>query len=122
MSEELGVRSEELTADEYQRLAMRTKPTYTMGNDQLINAALGLAGESGEFADLLKKYLYQGHSMDYERMVKELGDVLWYVSLAADALGVTLGEVMQKNIDKLRKRYPEGFDAERSRNREEARA
>lgn len=112
-------RARELTANEYQRLALRTKPTYTTGNDQLINAALGLAGESGEFADLLKKYLFQGHSMDHERMVKELGDVLWYVSLAADALGLTLSEVMWININKLKQRYPEGFDAERSRNREE---
>ena len=118
-SEELGVRNEELTADEYQRLAMRTKPKYTTANDQLINAALGLAGESGEVADLLKKYLYQGHTMDDERMVKEIGDVLWYAALAADAMGMTLGEVMQRNIDKLRRRYPEGFDPERSKSREE---
>ena len=117
-SEELGVRGEELTADEYQRLAMRTKPVYYGDNDQLINAALGLCGEAGEFADLLKKYLYQGHVLDDECLIKELGDVLWYISLAADEMGVTLSEVMEKNIDKLRKRYPEGFDAERSRNRE----
>lgn len=110
--------SEELSANEYQWLAMRTKPVYYGDNDQLINAALGLCGEAGEFADLLKKYLYQGHVLDDECLIKELGDVLWYISLAADEMGVTLSEVMAKNIDKLRKRYPEGFSAERSVNRD----
>ena len=101
-------------------MAMRTKSSYHAENDPLINAALGLCGESGEFADLLKKYLYQGHDEDEERMIDELGDVLWYVSLAADALGVTMSEVMLGNIEKLKKRYPWGFEEERSVNRAES--
>ena len=112
-------RATELTANEYQRLALRTAETLKRRSERLLNGLMGLCGESGECIDLLKKYFYQGHDFDEAKLVDELGDVAWYLALAADALGVTLGEVMQKNIDKLRKRYPEGFDAERSRNREE---
>ena len=68
---------------------------------------------------MYKKYLYQGHEFDREHMAEELGDVCWYVAELATGLGATLEEVMAQNIEKLRKRYPDGFDAERSVHREE---
>lgn len=80
--------------------------------------ALGLCGESGEVADHIKKYLFQGHCLDRDYVIKELGDVLWYLSISAYHIGVSLEEVAQRNIDKLQKRYPNGFEVERSLNRD----
>jgi NTP pyrophosphatase (non-canonical NTP hydrolase) len=81
--------------------------------------ALGLCGESGEFADHIKKGLHHGHKIDRDYLTKELGDVLWYVAVAADKLGIALEAVANQNIEKLEKRYPDGFDEEKSRNRVE---
>ena len=106
-----------MTGIEYQQLAMRTMNPEMDSTAKLSDAALGLCGESGEIADILKKYLYQGHGLDPTHIAKELGDVLWYVALACTALGMTMDKVMQMNIDKLKARYPEGFDADRSVNR-----
>lgn len=100
-----------MTLDEYQRLALRTKAPH----NTLECAALGLAGESGEFADLIKKHVYHSHPLDRLKAAKEIGDVLWYCALAADVLGITLDDVAQMNVDKLAKRYPEGFSVERSK-------
>jgi len=106
-----------MRASEYQRRAMRTAPQITDA-ERLVNAALGLSGEAGEFADSVKKARYQGHSLDVAALANELGDVLWYVALACAALGFDMADVMDGNLRKLRQRYPDGFDAERSRNRE----
>lgn len=84
---------------------------------RLLNAALGLCGEAGEFADTVKKAAFHGHTLDRAALHKELGDVLWYAALACDALGVQLGDVMTANIAKLQARYPEGFSSERSQQR-----
>lgn len=117
-----------MTMNEYQQLAQRTSNTHTISS-KIENGCMELNGEAGECIDLLKKYLYQEHELDKEKMAEELGDVLWYCAKLAKGLGitlgevadlsVTLGEVAERNIDKLRRRYPEGFDAERSINREE---
>ena len=109
----------ELTFNAYQALALRTARTDLTPNQQLNNATLGLAGEAGEFADELKKVFYQGHEPDGEKLLKELGDLLWYVNLATVSLGSSLEEVAALNLDKLRNRYPDKFDPERSKNREE---
>jgi NTP pyrophosphatase (non-canonical NTP hydrolase) len=103
-----------MTLDEYQELAARTR------NDGagLTNAALGLAGEAGEVADMVKKITFHGHAFDTASLVDELGDALWYVAEMASVLGVGLDMVAQANIAKLRRRYPEGFSPERSRERE----
>ena len=106
-----------MTGSEYQKLAMTTMNPAVDSIGQLSNAVLGLCGESGEIADLLKKYLYQGHGLDPEHIAKELGDVLWYIALACTATGTSMDRVMQMNIDKLKARYPEGFDTDRSVNR-----
>lgn len=106
-----------MTVNEYQKQAMRTLNPELDKKDVLINGVMGLCGESGEVIDIVKKHLAQGHPLDREKMVKELGDVAWYLAETAYALDVDLETVLQKNLDKLRARYPEGFDAERSRNR-----
>lgn len=104
--------------NEYQNLAMRTKNAALSTEYQLINGALGLAGESGEIADMIKKHLMQGHPLDIEHIAKELGDVCWYIAETATAIGYDMETIMQMNIDKLKKRYPDGFDSERSQHRE----
>ena len=108
-----------MTGNEYQRLAMTTLNPALSKRDVLINGVMGLCGESGEAIDIVKKHLHQGHELDKEKLIKELGDIVWYLAETAYALDVDLDEVLEKNIAKLKARYPEGFDTERSLNREE---
>jgi NTP pyrophosphatase (non-canonical NTP hydrolase) len=108
-----------LTLDEYQNLAARTAGAGGSGDRRLIISALGLAGEAGEFANIVKKLTAHGHEISAEDLADELGDVLWYIAEAATACGLSLGVLAQQNVDKLRQRYPEGFSEERSRNRTE---
>ena len=82
--------------------------------DMVLNGVLGLAGESGECCDILKKHRFQGHELDINHLIEELGDVMWYVAEAAAGIGVTLEDVAKRNIEKLERRYPSGFDAQRS--------
>ena len=107
-----------LTLSDYQRMARRTAGTKRK-SDKMEEALLGLAGEVGELCDHYKKYMHQGHDLDYNHMAEEAGDVLWYLAEIADALEITLEEIARRNIEKLCKRYPDGFDPERSINREE---
>lgn len=100
--------------NEYHKLAMRTANRELPWLERYTNAALGLAGEAGEVCDHLKKHVHHGHPFDREAAKKELGDLLWYVTQGADALGCTLEEIAQGNIDKLRRRYPDGFSSEAS--------
>ena len=108
-----------MTGNEYQRLAMTTLNPALSKRDVLINGVMGLCGESGEAIDIVKKHLHQGHELEKEKLIKELGDIAWYLAETAYALDVDLDEVLEKNIAKLKARYPEGFDTERSLNREE---
>lgn len=109
----------EMTGNEYQHLAQRTANPKLNDSGKLQNGVMGLCGESGECVDLMKKVLFQGHKFEMVRgkLVEELGDVCWYVAETASALGVDLEDVMRRNIEKLKARYPEGFSAERSINR-----
>lgn len=107
-----------LTANDYQRMAMRTAGDKS--ENYLDNAIMGLCGEVGECADIVKKHHFQGHELDHEKLKDELSDVCWYVALLATALGLSLEEVMLHNVEKLKKRYPDGFSKERSIHREEA--
>jgi len=89
---------------------------------QLLTAAIGLSAETGEFAEIVKKCIFQGKEMTEEthfHAVRELGDVMWYWMQAAHALNVTPDEIIQENINKLEARYPGGFEAARSENRQE---
>ena len=108
-----------MTINEYQKLAMTTLNPALSQKDVLINGVMGLCGESGEVIDLVKKHLHQGHPLDREKLIKELGDVCWYIAEIATALDVPLENVLAQNIDKLRARYPEGFSAQRSQHREQ---
>jgi len=104
--------------NEYQQAALRTASSMEP-EDLILNGALGLCGESGEVADVVKKHKFQGHDLDKQKIIKELGDVCWYIAIMAEGLGVDLETVMQLNVDKLRNRYPEGFDPDRSINRKD---
>lgn len=87
-------------------------------DDLILNGVLGLGGESGECEDLVKKYLFQGHDLDKERLAKELGDVAWYLAITARGIGYTLEDILRMNLEKRQARYPNGFDPERSLHRE----
>ncbi len=108
-----------MTANEYQKLAMTTLNPALSKKDVLINGVMGLCGESGEAIDIVKKHLAQGHTLDRDALINELGDIAWYLAETATALDISLDEVFQRNIDKLKKRYPEGFSAENSLHRTE---
>lgn len=113
----------------YQEKAGRTDPvsagmeqTLNEQDNRLMNAALGLCGEAGEFADIVKKHYFQGHPLGEEEklhLAKELGDVMWYIAEACKALGIGMDYVATTNIEKLLKRYPEKFSVEQSMNRKE---
>lgn len=121
-----------MTGNEYQQLAMRTNDglnttrltkaifdCHTITIAQLINGVLGLTGEAGEVSDLVKKGIFHEKGIDLEHFKKELGDCTWYLAMICDACGFTLDDVMQTNIDKLKARYPKGFDTYRANNRAE---
>ena len=108
-----------MTINEYQKLAMTTLNPDLDKKDVLINGVMGLCGESGEVIDIVKKHLAQGHELDKEKIIKELGDVAWYMAEIATVLDVELEDVLVQNIEKLKKRYPEGFSTEKSLNRKE---
>lgn len=103
-----------MTINEYQKLAMTTLNPALSEKDILINGVMGLCGESGEAIDIVKKHLAQGHELDKDALIKELGDIAWYLAETATVLGVSLEEVLALNIEKLKKRYPEGFDVKKS--------
>ncbi len=105
--------------NKYQELAMRTLNPNLDKKDVLINAVMGLCGESGEAIDLVKKHIGQGHEFDKEKFAKELGDIAWYLAEAAFAIDMDLESILVNNIEKLKKRFPEGFSTEKSINREE---
>lgn len=116
---------------EYQNLAMRTNDgnancrlrqaqvdniEFDVGG--IFNACLGLSGEVGEFNDMIKKWVFHEKELDVEHLKKECGDILWYVAMICHSLNWNMDEIMQMNIDKLKARYPEGFDVDKANNRE----
>lgn len=111
--EDLAKEEQLVTLNSYQAMSARTSGTG------LEISIMGLCGEAGEVADLYKKWIGHGHPPDREKLVKELGDVLWYLSDLASKAGISLQEVANKNVKKLMRRYPEGFSTERSINRED---
>lgn len=105
-----------MNLDQYQDDVART--CGTSDKDETIKMSLiGIAGELGEIAEPLKKYLYHGHELDLSIMDKEIGDIIWYITNLTNSLGLSLEAIMQNNIAKLRARYPDGFSNERSINR-----
>ena len=109
-----------MTTNEYQAAALRTAQTDKfLARELLLNSVLGLCGESGEVADLLKKYHFQGHNLDLDHVAKELGDISWYLAVGAYSIGYDLEKILQMNVDKLENRYPDGFSTDRSLHRAE---
>lgn len=131
-----------MNANLYQKLAMRTNDKrnssrlldfidkrmgvikYDRDTEEgdcggIINACMGLAGEVGELNDILKKHIFHEKPLDLIHVKKELGDICWYIAEMCDAYGWELEEVMRLNVEKLQKRFPDGFDVERANNREE---
>ncbi len=115
---------DELTANDFQRMAMRTASgmDYSMEkvNPLLLNGVMGLNGEAGECIDIVKKSLFQGHELDKEHLIEELGDTLWYAAVICTAIGIPFEVPLKYVIEKLFKRYPEGFDKSRSINRDKS--
>ena len=109
-----------MTINEYQAAALRTAQTDKLSKSALLlNSALGLCGESGEVADIVKKFRFQGHDLDFDHIAKELGDIAWYPAVGAYAIGYDLETILQMNVDKLKARYPDGFSVDRSLHRAE---
>lgn len=138
-----------MTGNEYQKLASRTNdkmstdrllktmenrvmmnqhidsikhmfvPTSKTDVAGILNACLGLSGEVGEFNDIIKKWIFHEKPLDTEHLKKELGDVMWYVAMMCESFGWELDEILQMNVDKLKARYPEGFDVTLANNRKE---
>lgn len=119
-----------MTGNEYQELAMRTNDgkhserlakahIYNEGVyiAELFNACLGLSGETGELLDMVKKWIFHEKSLDKDHLKKELGDVMWYVAMFCKAMNWELDEILMMNVDKLKARYPEGFDTDLSNHR-----
>lgn len=103
---------------EYQGLARRTQNVHLNPHQRLEHALFGLAAETGEIHSIFQK-IHQGHAIHMADLIGEMGDLLWFVAELADVHGLTLDEIAQHNIDKLRHRYPDGFSEEDSLNREE---
>ena len=130
-----------MTGKEYQKLSMRTndgkstRRLLDMAQDikfenscicfeskdfgGILNACLGLSGEVGEFNDMIKKWIFHEKPLDIEHAKKEAGDICWYLAMLCESFGWSLDEIMQMNVDKLKARYPEGFDIEKANNRTE---
>ena len=89
--------------------------------ERLLTAGVGINAEGGEFLEIIKKMVFQGKPWtddNREHLIIELGDLLWYVAQATQALGITFDEVIATNVKKLEKRYPDGaFDIYFSENR-----
>ena len=107
-----------ISGNDYQEAAMRTADTEKK-EDLILNGVLGICGEGGEIADIIKKFMFQGHLLDRHDLAYELGDLLWYCAILAKGIGYDLETVMRMNIEKLEERYPDGFDEEKSINRED---
>ena len=104
---------------EYQEKAERTVNNDLIFREQISNLCMGLAGETGEVVDYLKKCLYHDHKLYKQDLIKELGDVMWYLTNIATFFKIPMTYILDENIKKLEERYPEGFSEEKSINRKE---
>lgn len=113
-----------MTSHEYIKNALRTEPEKYLFEDtgsldkRIEHAIMGLVTESGELMDVVKKTKLYNREVDKVNLVEEMGDVMWYLAVMADALGVTFEDAWQKNINKLRARFPEKFDLDQAINRD----
>lgn len=105
---------EKMNFKDFQVRSTRTMNINYTSKEALSNYGMGLCGEAGEAIDKLKKFIFHGHELDIKEIAKELGDVLWYVSALATTLDIELEEIAELNINKLIRRYPEGFNSKAS--------
>ena len=103
----------------YQEEVATKKKKHESIRDEICDYSMGLAGESGEVIDLIKKIAWQGKPLDKEKIKDELGDILWYLTALAHSLDITLDDIAQHNVSKLRERYPSGFTKADSEGRKE---
>lgn len=109
-----------MTGSEYQALARRTMNTQLGAEELKMHAITGLASEVGEIHSLYQHMIQHGEfDVDQGELFKEIGDAMWFIAELCTCYGRSLDEIMCANIDKLKKRYPEGFDVERSVHRHE---
>jgi NTP pyrophosphatase (non-canonical NTP hydrolase) len=108
-----------MTTKEYQEWILTKAKQYSDGDIRLVANALGVAGEAGEFGNKVKKQVFHEHGVDREVLLDELGDILFYVGELANAIGVSFDDIIENNVTKLNKRYPQGFSPQRSINRKE---
>ena len=110
-----------MDANEYQTQSMRTMNfgPYNLGEREIaiVNCVIGLAGEAGEIADLIKKIVFHGHDLDLKKVSAEIGDLLWYTQALCSLCDLKMDDVMRENIAKLAERYPDGFSQEKSKER-----
>lgn len=106
-----------MLVNDYQEAALRTESGSDYHFPRILNGLMGLNGEAGEAIDILKKHFFQGHDLDEKELATELGDIAWYLAVSADAIGYDLETILQMNINKLKDRYPDGFDSFKSINR-----
>lgn len=99
------------------RLTFKLFPKETSDIGGVLNACLGLSGEVGEFNDMIKKWIFHEKDLDMAHLKKELGDVMWYVAMMCESFGWDLDDILQMNVDKLKARFPEGFDTNLANNR-----
>lgn len=107
-----------MTINEFQQDVLRTESGSSHKYPRLLHGLMGLCGEAGEAMDILKKTMFQKHELNKEHLILELGDCCYYIALAADSLGYDLETLLNMNVKKRQARYPNGFDSERSINRE----
>lgn len=103
----------------YAAIGAITNPNENISSVKLLEGTMGLVGEAGEIDEIMKKALFQGHQLDREHIALELGDTAWYLALAANAIGYDLETILKKNLEKIKERYPEGFEYIKSINRRE---
>lgn len=108
-----------MTGNEFQKHVLRTANNGLTDNEELSNICMGMAGETGEFVDMIKKHIFHKHELDLMKCATELGDQMFYIAWAADVLGFDLETIMKMNKEKLDKRYPNGFNPHDSISRED---
>ncbi len=108
-----------MEVNEYQKEAMRTWSNRLSHDEMLVNGVMGLCGESGEVIDLVKKHLHHGHDLSKEKMIEELGDVCWYIAELATYLEIDFSDILDANVAKLKKRYPNVLTFEDSHHRKD---
>lgn len=106
-----------MTLDEYEKAATRTVNARLSQTERLLDAAAGLAEESGEILGLVRKHAYQSRELQRDTLTSELGDALWCLTMTARTAGVSLEQVAAANVAKLRARYPDGFTEAASKER-----